>query len=662
MGEQSLGRVLPIYRGTYVHGNEYKRLDSVFLTDDGCSWICLRDCAGIKPADNGYWQKMAQKGDQGIQGLTGAFGTPTYQTETLVAGSSASVTVTTDPSSPDEAKVFQFDFKIPAGPVGYDDVAAKASPLPAGYMPTAQATLAEAEVFSAEQSYSIDDFTIYDDVTYRFIQNHAAGAWNSADVQAVNSVASGTTEETLLSFNFGIPIAEGAGAQAVDGETPAYNPTTGLQEITLQAVRFVDQHLDFNDSQKTIARINIGAQAAGSYLNSYTDTMNGTLSIKSADLTDGTIPETTIDGEAVSFTDSSNSLLGKIYPRFGADGTETFNIGSIRTITTTEDETTVTSTYTNNIGLAIDSEGTSSVILSNAEAWREALGVVSGDIVPAKDSDGGYAGETGAYARADHYHAINVSDDGPLPDGVEAAAGSLGAYARADHIHQINVSTSSDDVKSDSTVSLLGSSSKYARVDHQHPLNVSTSSTDVKADSSTVSLGSSHYYARVDHQHPLNVATSGTPEALGTASLGNATTYARTDHVHAAPAITALSGTLAIGHGGTGATTAANARTALGATALPVAITISLPSANWGSQASSNGVYYWSQTGFTVSGGTANSIIDLNPNAATLCGMVKSGTAAIYIANSSGTFTAYAIDAKPVVNLNNIPAIRWEKA
>ena len=33
MGEQSLGRVLPIYRGTYVHGNEYKKLDSVFLKE-----------------------------------------------------------------------------------------------------------------------------------------------------------------------------------------------------------------------------------------------------------------------------------------------------------------------------------------------------------------------------------------------------------------------------------------------------------------------------------------------------------------------------------------------------------------------------------------------------------------------------------------------------
>ena len=43
---------------------------------------------------------------------------------------------------------------------------------------------------------------------------------------------------------------------------------------------------------------------------------------------------------------------------------------------------------------------------------------------------------------------------------------------------------------------------------------------------------------------------------LGTASAGTATTAARSDHVHPLPAITSLSGTLGIAHGGTGQTTA----------------------------------------------------------------------------------------------------------
>ena len=141
---------------------------------------------------------------------------------------------------------------------------------------------------------------------------------------------------------------------------------------------------------------------------------------------------------------------------------------------------------------------------------------------------------------------------------------------------------------------------------------------------------------------------------------GSANTYARSDHIHNLPSLTSLQGTLPINRGGTGATSSSNARSSLGAAAIPVSFTISLPSTSWGSQASSNGIYYWSQS-VSISGGGSNSIIDLNPDAATLCGMVKSGTAAIYIGNSNGSFTAYAIDAKPIVNLNNIPAVRWEK-
>lgn len=52
--------------------------------------------------------------------------------------------------------------------------------------------------------------------------------------------------------------------------------------------------------------------------------------------------------------------------------------------------------------------------------------------------------------------------------------------------------------------------------------------------------------------------------ALGTSSAGSATTVSRSDHVHALPALTSCTGTLTVAKGGTGATTAANARTNLG--------------------------------------------------------------------------------------------------
>lgn len=54
--------------------------------------------------------------------------------------------------------------------------------------------------------------------------------------------------------------------------------------------------------------------------------------------------------------------------------------------------------------------------------------------------------------------------------------------------------------------------------------------------------------------------------ALGAASAGAAITVSRSDHVHALPALTSCAGTLTIEKGGTGKTTAAEARVALGIT------------------------------------------------------------------------------------------------
>ena len=53
----------------------------------------------------------------------------------------------------------------------------------------------------------------------------------------------------------------------------------------------------------------------------------------------------------------------------------------------------------------------------------------------------------------------------------------------------------------------------------------------------------------------------------------------------------------------------------------------------------------------TISGGTANSKIDLQPNTTVISQMLNDGTSAIYIENNNGTFTAYAIGAKPTANL-----------
>lgn len=64
--------------------------------------------------------------------------------------------------------------------------------------------------------------------------------------------------------------------------------------------------------------------------------------------------------------------------------------------------------------------------------------------------------------------------------------------------------------------------------------------------------------------HGTHVSYGTTASALGTTSGGSASTVSRSDHVHPVPALTSCSGTLSIAKGGTGATTAAAARAALG--------------------------------------------------------------------------------------------------
>ena len=70
---------------------------------------------------------------------------------------------------------------------------------------------------------------------------------------------------TTLEFTFGIPAADGSGAQAVDGVQPTLNPSTGLQDVALTAVRYGTSQT-LSEAQKLIARGNIGAQAAGDYI------------------------------------------------------------------------------------------------------------------------------------------------------------------------------------------------------------------------------------------------------------------------------------------------------------------------------------------------------------------------------------------------------------
>lgn len=98
--------------------------------------------------------------------------------------------------------------------------------------------------------------------------------------------------------------------------------------------------------------------------------------------------------------------------------------------------------------------------------------------------------------------------------------------------------------------------------------------------------------------------------------------------------------TVPVASGGTGAATAAAARTNLGAQAKIKTASITLPVASWSGSASP-----YSQT-VSVSGATAKSRIDLNPSAAVLAAAMEGGYGLV-IGNNNGTVTAYAVGAKP---------------
>lgn len=207
----AIGRVQPKFKGDWSSVLPYEKLDNVLY--GGSTYIALQNVpAGITPGSSAiYWQLIASKGDS-IKGDTGSFGTPTASAHDLAHGEDPTVAVTA--SGPDDAKIFAFEFGLPAGPTAFDpeNIEATATTLQAGSQPTVTAEI----------------------------------------------------DNNILSFEFGIPSASGSGAQSVDGVTPAQDPVTGLQNVTLNAVRAV-QGQQFSDLQKQYIRQNLNVQEAGNY-------------------------------------------------------------------------------------------------------------------------------------------------------------------------------------------------------------------------------------------------------------------------------------------------------------------------------------------------------------------------------------------------------------
>lgn len=149
----------------------------------------------------------------------------------------------------------------------------------------------------------------------------------------------------------------------------------------------------------------------------------------------------------------------------------------------------------------------------------------------------------------------------------------------------------------------------------------------------TASAGSSGSWAKGDHVHPTDtsrqakITASGILKGNGSGGISAAT--AGTDY-----------GTYSKPSGGIPDSDIASASTWNSKATKPDIGTISL-TATW----AGSGPY--TQT-VTVSGATvtANSKVDLQPNATAITQMIEDGVQALYIANNNGTLTAYAVGAE----------------
>ena len=100
MAKTKIGKVSPVPRGEYNNTNQYEKLDIV--SKDGGSWIAKKPVRGVEPGtDPESWMRLAEKGDTGEQGETGATPQLTIGTvTTLDPGEDASASITGTAEAP----------------------------------------------------------------------------------------------------------------------------------------------------------------------------------------------------------------------------------------------------------------------------------------------------------------------------------------------------------------------------------------------------------------------------------------------------------------------------------------------------------------------------------------------------------------------------------
>lgn len=145
-------------------------------------------------------------------------------------------------------------------------------------------------------------------------------------------------------------------------------------------------------------------------------------------------------------------------------------------------------------------------------------------------------------------------------------------------------------------------------------------------------------------QHAADGTDPLTPSSIGAAAATHASTHAADG---ADPITPASIGAASTHHAATHASDGADpvSPASIGAATPPTTSSITLTAVGWTGSASP-----YTQP-VTITGSTAKTKVDLQPNAAALAQLISDEVAGMYIENNNGTLTAYAVGAKPSVNL-----------
>ncbi|KAA6394592.1 MAG: hypothetical protein EZS28_009883 [Streblomastix strix] len=127
------------------------------------------------------------------------------------------------------------------------------------------------------------------------------------------------------------------------------------------------------------------------------------------------------------------------------------------------------------------------------------------------DSGASVAGIQNDYARGDHQHPLQVSEQIPSRDTGTGAAGTSTAYSRADHQHILNTDpTVANMPQKDTGTGNNRYLDYYARSNHAHPPNVDPTVANVLLVNATAAANEmSDFYSKNDHVHPQQLTYDG---------------------------------------------------------------------------------------------------------------------------------------------------------